>query len=264
MQTKRIGEETVKKIAIKKNKVTIHFEKRKVILSENAFTEFRLYEGKSVPPTEMRQILDAESLDDLLNYAMRLLSHENYSEHDLREKLWAHGADLEQSRKIIFRFKKQGLLDDVLYAKSYAEDVADLRLLGKRRVLYDLHKHGIPSEITEEIEFPYDKEVAKARSYASILDRRYSRIPTMRKDVKAIQALLNRGFDERVAKEACGSLTPNDPKEERKRLETAYKAAKARYKKKYDGYELRRRIFAYLLSKGYRYEDIEALKEEKR
>lgn len=264
MPTKRIGEETVKKIAIKKNKVTIHFEKRKVTLSGNAFTEFRLYEGKTVPPTEMRQILDAESLDDLSSYAMRLLSHENYSEHDLREKLWAKGADLEQSRKIIFRFKKQGLLDDELYAKSYAEDVADLRLLGKRRVLFDLHKHGIPSEITEKLEFPFDKEFDKARRYASILDRRFSRIPTLRKDVKAIQALLNRGFDERVAKEACGLLTPNDPKEEKKRLDGAYKAAKTRYGKKYEGYELKRRIFAYLLSKGYRYEDIQALQEEKR
>jgi regulatory protein len=264
--TKRTGNDVITKISLKKKgKATLHFASaKKITLSENAFTDFHLYEGKEVTPLEMRELLDAASLDDLLAYAMRLLTHEAYSEHDLRKKLWDKGADLEQSRKILFKLKKQGLIDDTLFAKSFADDLADLRLYGKRRVVYELHKRGIPNAIIESLSFPREKELDKAKRYVALLDKKNSRIPNAHKKQKSEEALMIRGFDEDVANEACRFLTPNDPKAELQRLERDYAAAKTRYSRKYTGYDLSRRIFAYLIAKGYRYDDIHHLQEKEK
>ena len=264
MPTKRIGDDVITKIVVKKKgQVVVHFASaKKIELSENAFTDFHLYEGKDVIALELRQLQDASSLDDLRNYALKLLAHEAYSEHDLRKKLWDHGADLESSRKILFKLKKDGLVDDALYAKSFADEIADMRLYGKRRVIYELHKHGVPNDIMESLSFPYDKELDKAKRYVEILDKRYSRVPDGRKKQKGTEALLIRGFDEAVAKEACAFFNPSDPKAEAARLLTAYKSAKTRYARKYSGYDLDRRIFAYLIGKGYRYDDIKKLQEK--
>jgi SOS response regulatory protein OraA/RecX len=43
-----------------------------------------------------------------------------------------------------------------------------------------------------------------------------------------------------------------------------YELAKTRYSRKYTGYDLSRRIFAYLIGKGYRYDDIHHLQEKEK
>jgi hypothetical protein len=64
--TKRTGNDVITKISLKKKgHATLHFASaKKITLSENAFTDFHLYEGKEVTALEMRELLDAASLDD--------------------------------------------------------------------------------------------------------------------------------------------------------------------------------------------------------
>ncbi len=266
MSAKRSGEERkIEKIALKKKIVTIVFDDgEKIELNENSYTEFRLYVGKKVNSAEFSHLEEYAKQDLFYNAALRRLSKENYSVHEIREKLFDKGADTETVKKIIFRLKKQGLLDDALYAKTFAEDVADLRCLGKNRILYVLHSKGIPQDIINSLSFPEEKEMEKAMRLAVVLDKKYSRAPMANKAFKMLKALTSKGFEEPIAEAAAlKAITPNDKDDEMVRLSRLYESAYLRYSRKYEGYERQRRIFAYLINKGYSYDQVKEVMDSK-
>ncbi|MCQ2741846.1 MAG: RecX family transcriptional regulator [Bacilli bacterium] len=263
MPKRKIGEDRVSKITYKKGQVVVSFdEHKKVTMSENSFTDFALYVGKEMSSNEMGKIIDSVSIDKLMNYALKLVSKDLYSEHDIRLKLIDKGADQPTIKKIIAKLKEYKFIDDVTFAKGYANELADLRHYGKKRVIYNLEFHGIPEHIIEELEFSEERELERAKAYCQILDRKYGKTANNAKRQKAIKACMERGFSHHISAEAAETLTPTDTDTEKKELKKAYEACKAKYSKKYEGYDLTRRIYAYLGQKGYRYEDVRELIEE--
>ncbi len=237
MPSARAGK-TLTKISWKAKKATLTIGDEKIVLSENAFTEFHLYEGKEVSNQELKKIKDYAALDDLYGYSLRLLSARNYTSHEIREKLYSKNKDIETVRKIIFRLKKNGLLDDASYAKAYLEDAYDVNL-----------------------PFSENKELEGAKKYTRLLEKRYVKVPNAAKRGKIVSALLSRGYSQEIAMEATSELSYNDEVTEVSQLEKEYNKAKARYSRKYEGYELRQKVIAYLLQKGFRYDDIKEIEE---
>lgn len=266
MSTKRNGNERkIEKVSMKKEIVTIVFDDgEKIELNENSFTEFRLYVGKIIEASEFRRLKDYEHQDVYYNLALRKLSRDSHSVHEIRQKLFEKGADEETVKKITTRLKQQGLLNDELYAKTFAEDVADLRCLGKNRIIYSLHSKGIPQTIIDDLEFDREKELEKAIRLATVLDKKYSRVPMANKAFKILKGLMEKGFEEEVAQEAAlKAITPNDKDDEMMRLSRLYDAAYLRYSRKYEGYDLDRRVFAYLANKGYSYDQVKEMMDKK-
>lgn len=260
MPSARAGK-TLTKISWKAKKATLTIGDEKIVLSENAFTEFHLYEGKEVSNQELKKIKDYAALDDLYGYSLRLLSARNYTSHEIREKLYSKNKDIETVRKIIFRLKKNGLLDDASYAKAYLEDAYDVKCIGEKRIRFELEKKGIGAEVMATLPFSENKELEGAKKYARLLEKRYVKVPNAAKRGKIVSALLSRGYSQEIAMEATSELSYNDEVTEVSQLEKEYNKAKARYSRKYEGYELRQKVIAYLLQKGFRYDDIKEIEE---
>lgn len=250
--------DVVRAIKAKKDGAIVFFESgNKIPLSLSAYTDFRLYEGKEVTPAELKDLREYSKSDIYYQSALRLLSRDNYSSHDLKQKLLSKGADPKTAGKIVVRLSEQGLLDDALYAKTYAQDVAAFRLYGKNRIIFKLRSSGIPDHILQSLEFPEEEELSKALSFAKTLDIKYKAQPDSKKFAKATLALRERGFAPEIAEQAVAlSLSHNDHEEEVKALNKDYLATAAKLGRKYEGYALSRRIFAVLSRKGYAYEDI--------
>ena len=261
MPSARAGKR-LEKISWKAKKATLTFDDdEKIFLSENAFSEFRLYVGKEIPSLELRKIKDLAALDDLYNYALKLLSARNYTSYEIRTKLAVKCDEVESVRKVIFRLKKNGLLDDEGYARMYLEDAYDVKLIGEKKIRFELDKRGISPEIMANLPFSYEKEVKAAKRFAGILEKRYVCVPNGAKRQKIMNSLLLRGFSHSVANEATLEIKNNEAQDEVLLLEKEYNKAKARYARKYQGYELRQKLTAYLLGKGYRYEDIRNMED---
>ena len=261
MPSARTGK-AIEKISWKGKKATLTIGKEKVILSENAFAEFRLYEGKEISESELKKIKDYAALDDLYGYALRLLSMRAYTAHEIRVKLQAKEEGVEPVRKVIFRLKKNGLLDDEAYAKAYLEDAYEIKLIGEKKIRYELDKRGIEMDIINGLPFSETKEKEGAMRFLKLLEKRYSAIPNAAKRNKAINGLCSRGYSLEIAKEVASTISPNGREEEISLLEKDFARAKARYARKYQGYELRQKLTAYLLGKGYSYEDIKHMEED--
>jgi regulatory protein len=243
----------------RRGKYIVSLPDEKLRLSSSALTEFYIYKGKEITPREYREIMNYLKTEQLLNYGMRLASTGAYSTHCIREKLRLHSEDEEEVRKVIFSLKKNGLLDDEEYAKEYAEELS-ARLYGKKRILETLRfDKGISGEILLKVSF--DKEEEHAARFLTLSNRKYASLPLNAKKTKLGLALRRRGYDEPTIAVVLHALRA-EPSAEAKSLRLLCEKTVKRYANKYNKYELRGKCFAYLLSKGYRSEDVSQCLEE--
>ena len=75
------------------------------------------------------------------------------------------------------------------------------------------------------------------------------------------QALLRQGYKSDIALSVLDKVSPLNEKKEIELLKVDYKKANDKYSKSLDGYELKEKITNSLLAKGYRYKDIQQIKE---
>ena len=265
MSEKNIGD-VITRIRVRKTHkgVVIYFASgEKIPLSQDSYVDFRLYEGKEMSSEEMKKLLSFGEEDEYYSYALKLLSKEVYTSHDLLLKMTRKGASVDVAKAIVKRLREAGLIDDEAYARVYATDLADFRLYGKNKTLAKLREKGIPPRILETLVFPPEKELERACRYVEVLNKKYAKTPSAKKKQKAFVALLEKGYDREIAYEAIEqnlNATPANVEEES--LAKDFYVAKNKYLKYEDLYVRKQKIFAYLSRKGYRYEDIKAAIEE--
>ena len=264
MPSKRNGDPyKINKIKVGKKKVVLFFPYEAIEVSHNVFTDFKLYEGKTLSEKEFKALKKASSLDASISYAYRLLSNGLYTVHEIYQKLEKKSLEEKDIKFIIGKLIGDGLLDDEEYAKNYIEDANNYKYIGKDRIIFDLKKKGIPDRIISSLSFPYKKEKEKCLVRLEAIDKRNINYPYRKRKEKARASLLNYGFENDVINECLVKITDKNPINERKNLKNEYKKAYIRFSRKYEGYNLKEKIIASLLRKGYEYEDIKALMEDK-
>lgn len=263
MSEKRIGD-VVTQIKFKKDGILVGFDSgNKVTLSSETFTDFRLYEGKELDETELSAFLAAAFVDRYYVYALRLLSKEAYSEKQVQTKLYGKGADTQTVSIVMEKLKAIDLIDDAAFAESFAKDVGALRLYGKNKILFELHRRGISPKVVATLEFPEKEELEKAFRYASFLNRKYVKSPSEKKATQAIASLISRGFDEAIAEQAVDAcIKPADRESELRLLERYFALSQAKYSRKYGGYQLKEKVYLDLRKKGFKNDDIKMMIEK--
>lgn len=265
MSAKRTGEPlSVASVKAKEKEVRIVLSNGdKYSLTVDSFTDLCLYVGKILTDEEIAALKGYADQDEAYDKALRYLSHESYSCAEIRRKLDAKGFEPEVIRGVVERLVQIGLLDDAHYARTYAMDVADLRLLGRGRIQFELRRKGISDEIIASLEFPREAELDKALRLGALLDRRYSRTPYGKRVLKMKETLRSRGFDDEIAEEAAKQCASRpDPSVEKDELEKAFNLAYAKYSRKYEGYDLKQHILAALARKGFPYDEVQSILKE--
>ena len=189
---------------------------------------------------------------------MSLLTKGHYTEWKMREKLYAKGGEKPDVDYIISKLKELDLLDD----KAFIEDFlgyGEERLWGKNKIKQELLKKGIFAEEIDKIRFSVTVEKKKAVSLIPTLEKKYAKYSYQQKKQHIYATLLTRGFDHEVASFALTKIRQIDDKDEKKKLKEDFKKIYARYSKKYEGRELKERVYRSLISKGYKYSDISEL-----
>lgn len=229
----------------------------KLLLSKDLYTEFYLYEGKELSEEEYRKIKKGLQNDALYAYGKRLLMRGRYSESECRKKLYEK--DGEHAKAVFLRLKEEGFFDDRALALDYKE-MKEAEGYGEKRIKEELlHKKGIAPEIIASLRF----EEGGAKRLLPALEKRYHDEPLPQKKTHIERALLYRGFPSNEIKPLLRGLEgPGREKEEealKKELESVYR----RYKTRYNGKELSRRLYLALLRKGFKAEMIDETLKEK-
>jgi regulatory protein len=242
--------------------VTLSFAKHdKVQISKEAYLSSYLYEGKSISQKEIDKLLEITALSILLNYALSLISKRHYSEKKLVEKLKVKDNNKEAINGVISKLKENNLLDD----RALMEDLIawdDERGFGKNKTIKHLKDQGIPDKLIAKAHFPVSNELKKAKGLLPKLDKKYAKYAYESKKKHIFSALLSQGYEIDIAKQVVGLAKKDQPKKEKEKLTNDFLKIKRRYENKYEGYELKKRIYAALVNKGYKHSEIKAVLED--
>ena len=252
----------IKSIKIYKDHVTISFIKHEQIkISKEAFVSSYLYEGKSLSEKEIANLLDLTAISKLLNYALSLISKRHYSKKKMYEKLIAKEDNSRAAMQVIDKLIQSDLLDD----KAYMEDLIAWdheRNFGENKIKKHLRSQGIPESLISKAHFSQNNERKKAECLIASLNKKYARYAYGVKKQHIYQALLSKGFNPEVARSVLDDVKKDKHKLEKEKLIADYKKIKKRYENKYEGYELKKKIQAALVLKGYKYQEIREVLEE--
>ena len=262
MPSANTGKKTIKSIKVYKDHVTLSLARNeKIQISKEAYLSTYLYEGKVISQKEIDKLLEITSLSTLLNYALSLIGKRHYSERKLIEKLKAKDNNWSAIKGVISRLKANDLLDD----KALMEDLInwdDERKFGKNKIVKHLKEQGIPDTIIEKAHFSHANELKKAKGLLPKLDKKYAKYAYESKKKHIYNALISQGYEIDIARQVIGDAKKDNPKKEKEKLEIDYLKIKHRYENKYDGYELKKRIYAALVNKGYRHNEIKTVLED--
>ena len=262
MPSVNTGKNVIKSIKVYKDHITLTFAKReKLNISKEAYLSTYLYEGKNLSKKEIDNLIELTAISTLLNYALSLVSKRHYSERKMFEKLKNKEDNYQAINKVINKLKESDLLDD----QAYMEDLIawdEERNFGQNKIKEHLKKEGIPDSLINKVHFSQSKELKKAKGLIPKLMKKYSRYASENRKKHIYQALLVQGFNYEVAKIAINDVKEDKPKVEQAKLLNDFKKIKNRFSKKYEGYELKQKIYAALASKGYKNSDIKLIMEQ--
>jgi len=250
---------TITKINIGKSKVTIYFDDEKINITPNTYTEYRLFVGKALKDSDIKELTKFNDLDSYIKYCVNLLSKSEISEEALKDKLLKKGAKKGQISAVIKKMNEYSFLDDKALIKDLLS-LYDYKHFGKYKIIKELRKKKIKEEDISKIKFEYKNEVKKAKEYLPTLERKYSKYNYEMRKSHIYNAYLSYGYDDEVIKEVTNSIKDKDFKDELNKLKADYEKIYKRYIKKYDKYEAKNKTISYLMSKGYKYSDIVKIK----
>ena len=252
---------TITKIKINKNDVSLYFGKKKITISNDAYLLSYLYVGKTMSKKEISTLIECSQRAKMLNYAMSILKKGHYTEWKMREKLYAKEATKPIVNSIILKLKEIDLINDKMFLEDYL-CYSEEKGFGKNRILKDLQEKGIFQQDLKKIKFSDAREKKKALQQVEKNNSKMIRLSFEKRKQKHYQHLLAYGFDSALALEVLNKTLIDKPKEEQKNLKKDYQKVFQRLAAKYEGIELRNRIYAALKNKGYRYADIVKMMEE--
>ena len=250
------GSKKIKSIKAFKDHVTLYFGKGEPLrISKEAFVSSYLYVGKSLTNKDIAYLEEITAMTTLLNYALSIVSKKHISEKEMMEKLLKKEDNYTAAKNVITKLKENDLLND----KAFMEDLIiwdNERCFGENKIIKHLKDKGIPDSLIKKASFPVTNERKKAKSLLDKLEKKYDRFAYISKKKHVYQALVSQGYNMEVAKEVAELAKKGNEKQEISLLKKDYEKALKRYERKYEGYQLKQKLYAYLVSKGYSYKDI--------
>lgn len=197
-------------------------------------------------------------------YSLRKLANRDYSIKEMSDTLKRKfNLNDKQLEIILDKLKERHLLDDYRYAFSKANSLR-ANLYSKKAMINKLKKLGISDDLIEKCVIDdKDTELLNARKIATKYMNSIKNKSLNAKKQAILTKLINEGFSIETSKEAMSILDfSNSILEEKDILRNEANKALKKYSKKYTGTDLRNKIYMYLASKGFSYDNIYALINE--
>lgn len=261
MPSANTGKKKIKNIKIFKDHVTLSFFKGEPLkISKEAFVSSYLYAGKEISNKEIAKLEEITAMTTLLNYGLSLVSKKHYSEKEMLTKLLKKEDNYPVAKSVIAKLKENDLIDD----NAFMQDLIawdNERGFGQNKIKKHLKDKGIPDSLIARASFSSSSERKKAKSLLDKLEKKYEKYNYSSKKKHVYQALISQGYSLDVAKEVSNDVKMTNSKKELDLLTKDFEKAKVRYAKKYEGYQLQQKLYAYLVNRGYKYQDIKKVLE---
>lgn len=141
--------------------------------------------------------------------ALRIVEKSNKSEKELIDKLILKGYDKEAIDKTMKVLKEYNFINDENYVKMYVKD--KVKLVGKKKIKYDLAKKGIKDKIIDEEIYNIDSEEERNTAY-NLAIKKYNTIAKRETDrfklsQKLYRFLLSKGYGYDIVSSVVKEIT---------------------------------------------------------
>lgn len=238
-------------------------ESEKVYLTEDTLVRFMLSKGKEISKLELEQLKDYNQFSLGRGLALYYISFGQRTCAQVRTYLKKYEIDEASSQKIIDYLTKEKLINDRLYTKTYIEQHTQNGDTGPYLIKQKLIRKGITKELIEEELDGIDFSVNLEKLANKLVKKHGHRLPIKALEQKIIQSIMNRGFSYRKAQEALSNLNlENDTESELELLYNELDKQHRKLSKRYEGYQLKQKLYQNLIRKGYQSSNIQnALKD---
>jgi regulatory protein len=140
-------------------------------------------------------------VDESLSLALQALGRKERTVAELGSWLRARGVGDDDAEQVVDRLVSTGTLDDVRFARRYAEDKRELKRWGSERIRAALLDRGIAAEDIDSAlsDAGGEEEVERA---VTLLRERGATLADALERQKALGLLVRRGYESEVAYEA--------------------------------------------------------------
>lgn len=254
-------------ISSKGRKVILELDDRKIILSEEVFSDGFFYPGKELDEEEISRLENLSKQTAARTYLSTILSRSRYTEKTINDRLkMKFNLSREEITQIVSYYKEMGVIDDRRYAMDYLESKAE-NGYGIDYITLNLRKKGISKEIIDEVTKDFDYESSSEHLYELIKKnyQKYSNLPLHKKKEKIITNLINKGYRRNDIDEALNDyLSEADDKHLKiehdnelvllgKEAQKCYNSIKDR---PIDSTKKKRLFYSRMLNRGFNAEDI--------
>lgn len=250
----------IKKLKTGQDYVMIYLEEDKIMIPIETYFKYDLKNLKGLDDKLYNQFKEEEILLKAYRSCLRKLSSKDYTVKQIKDYLYKNELNKNDVDEIIDKLKTYNLLDDEKYCitKSNYYNNANNSF---RQIRQKLLKDGISEELLDRyVREDYTKEYDKALNIATKYDKTIKNRSLRAKKQNIINKLVSSGFSLETSKNVLDELNISSDNEI-ELLRKEYNKAVNKYSKKYEDYELRQKVFAALLSKGFNTDDIKKILE---
>lgn len=233
-----------------KNKYRVYFDNDlKIDLNDNIILKYELLLKKEIDQKTFDKIILDNNKEDIYNKAVNYISIKIRSKEEIYNYLNKKGYEKEDIVNTIDRLKKNNLLNDDLYIKSYIHDKFYLSSDGLNKIkkylldlkldenIIDNYLDEIDrEEIIDKLNKLIDKKIKSTKNYSGNILK-----------LRLINFFYELGYDKNDIEEVLNNKNLVDIDSGIKEYNKLYN----KYSKKYEGYELENLIRNKLYQKGY-------------
>lgn len=204
---------------------------------------------------EIEKELKSDIIDELmlkhqyylcLNQALKLINQKAYAKKQLQAKLY----NFQFVEEVIEYLESHHLIDDNVYAQDLCE-FKKMQGYGPKYI----------ANLLKDVDINYDIDYSYEDEYRLILNY----FDKTKSDAKGLfekkfkEKMLYKGFNYQVIEDV---LKNNNKEYDNSNLVREYERVYNRYHNKYSGYQLKNKIYQYLVHKGYDREEVGVIMEE--
>lgn len=163
--------------------------------------------------------LDEEKINNLLSQseklkikdsAFRFLVRRHHSYQEIFKKLLNKGYKKEDISEVLEKMKREGFIDDILFAKAFAEEKLTKKKVGLIKVKAELMKKGVDRKIIDAALSDADSSMMESNAVL-LIEKKIKFLKGKESDEKKIKQklfsfLYSKGFDSEIITSALNKL----------------------------------------------------------
>lgn len=219
---------------------------RKILCDEDDIFNYFLEVNKEIKENIIDGLLDKNNYYLCLNKAFKLINQKSYAKKQIEQKL----SEYQFVDEVINYLQTNNLINDEIYAQDLCE-AKKLQGYGPKYI----------NNLLKQLDIEYPIEYSFEEEYSIVMMYYEKSKPTAKGlfERKFKDKMHHKGFNFNVIEEV---LNNNQKVYDDAYLRKEFEKTHAKYQKKYSGYQLKNKIYQYLLTKGYDKNELENIMEE--